>query len=67
MTKLPRDGTPERASNLTFTTEVKKSIAKADLIFLCVATPTKYTGSGAGLAADLVYVESATRMIAEAA
>ncbi|KAL9633950.1 MAG: hypothetical protein Q9164_004388 [Protoblastenia rupestris] len=68
MTELPRDGIPgKRSSNLFFTTEVKKSIAKADLIFLCVATPTKYTGSGAGRAADLVYVESATRMIAEAA
>ncbi|KAG8531341.1 uncharacterized protein KY384_002970 [Bacidia gigantensis] len=67
MTQLPRDGTPDRPSNLFFTTDVKSSIAKADLIFLCVATPTKYTGTGAGLAADLVYVESATRMIAEAA
>lgn len=62
-----RDGVPgQREPNLFFTTEVKKSIAKADLIFLCVATPTKYTGMGAGRAADLVYVESATRMIAEA-
>ena len=68
MTQVPRDGIPGiRSPNLIFTTEVKKSIAKADLIFLCVATPTKYTGSGAGRAADLVYVESATRMIAEAA
>ena len=67
MTQLPRDGSHDRQPNLFFTTEVKKSIAKADLIFLCVATPTKYTGTGAGCAADLVYVESATRMIAEAA
>lgn len=67
MTEPARDGIPGRRSpNLFFTTEVKASIAKADLIFLCVATPTKYTGSGAGRAADLVYVESATRMIAEA-
>ena len=67
MVETPRDGTSERQKNLFFSTNVKEAIAKADLIFLCVATPTKYTGSGAGRAADLVYVESATRMIAEAA
>lgn len=67
MTVLPRDGSPDRPPNLFFTTDVKASIAKADLIFLCVATPTKYTGIGSGRAADLVYIESATRMIAEAA
>ena len=67
MVETPRDGTLERKKNLFFSTDVKEAIAKADLIFLCVATPTKYTGSGAGRAADLVYVESATRMIAEAA
>lgn len=67
MVEVPRDGTPQRPQNLFFSTQVKEAIAKADLIFLCVATPTKYTGSGAGRAADLVYVESATRMIAEAA
>lgn len=67
MVETPRDGTPQREKNLFFSTQVNEAIAKADLIFLCVATPTKYTGSGAGRAADLVYVESATRMIAEAA
>ncbi|MCJ1280572.1 UDP-glucose 6-dehydrogenase 1 [Puttea exsequens] len=67
ITELPRDGAVGRLPNLVFTTDVKNSIAQADLIFLCVATPTKYTGTGAGRAADLVYVESATRMIAEAA
>lgn len=67
MVEVPRDGTPQRKKNLFFSTEINEAIAKADLIFLCVATPTKYTGSGAGRAADLVYVESATRMIAEAA
>ena len=66
MVETPRDGTSQRSKNLFFSTDVKEAIAKADLIFLCVATPTKYTGSGAGRAADLVYVESATRMIAEA-
>ena len=67
ITTAPRDGRPGHPPNLVFTTDVKACIAKADLIFLCVATPTKYTGTGSGRAADLVYVESATRMIAEAA
>ena len=63
-----RDGISNtREPNLHFSTDVKGAINRADLIFLCVATPTKYTGSGAGRAADLVYVEGATRMIAEAA
>lgn len=44
---------------------MKAAIAAADLIFLCVPTPTKSTGTGAGRAADLVYVEKAARMIAE--
>ena len=67
ITATPRDGDGARQPNLHFSTDVKKAISQADLIFLCVATPTKYTGTGCGKAADLVYVESATRMIAEAA
>ena len=67
MVQPSRDGIEgKREANLHFTTDVKEGIARADLIFLCVPTPTKYTGSGAGKAADLVYVEAATRMIAEA-
>ena len=68
MVQPARDGSPGvREPNLHFSTDVKGAIKRADLIFLCVPTPTKYTGSGAGRAADLVYVEAATRMIAEAA
>ena len=63
-----RDGIPGvREPNLFFSTDVKAAIAKADLIFLCVPTPTKWTGTGAGSAADMVYVEAAARMIAEVA
>ena len=66
--KPARDGVGhKRVSNLFFSTDVKGAIAAADLIFLCVPTPTKTTGSGAGKAADMVFVESATRMIAEVA
>jgi UDPglucose 6-dehydrogenase len=54
-----------RGRNLHFTTDIKPAIAAADLIFVCVGTPTKSYGIGAGRAADLRYIESATRLIAE--
>lgn len=56
-----------RGRNLFFSTAVDASIAEADLIFVSVNTPTKVTGQGAGMAADLCYVESACRSIAKAA
>jgi UDPglucose 6-dehydrogenase len=54
-----------RGKNLHFTTDLKPAIAAADLIFVCVGTPTKSYGIGAGRAADLRYIESAARLIAE--
>jgi UDPglucose 6-dehydrogenase len=51
--------------NLTFSTDVAGGIKRADLIFVCVNTPTKTYGVGAGRAADLRYIESVARMIAE--
>jgi len=54
-----------RGNNLHFTTDLKPAIAAADLIFVCVGTPTKSYGIGAGRAADLRYIESAARLIAE--
>ena len=54
-----------RGKNLHFTTDLKPAIAAADLIFVCVGTPTKSHGIGAGRAADLRYIESAARLIAE--
>ena len=51
--------------NLHFTTDIRASIAAADLIFVSVGTPTKAYGIGAGRAADLRYIESAARLIAE--
>jgi UDPglucose 6-dehydrogenase len=54
-----------RGRNLFFTTEIKEAIAAADLIFVSVGTPTKSFGIGAGRAADLRYIESAARLIAE--
>lgn len=55
-----------RNRNLFFTTKVAQAIAEAELIFVSVNTPTKKSGLGAGMAADLKYVESATRMIVDA-
>jgi UDPglucose 6-dehydrogenase len=45
-----------RGRNLFFSTDVERSIAEADLIFVCVNTPTKKSGVGAGFAADLKFV-----------
>ncbi|KAJ3329770.1 UDP-glucose 6-dehydrogenase 1 [Blyttiomyces sp. JEL0837] len=56
-----------RGKNLFFSTKVDDSINEADLIFVSVNTPTKKSGIGAGFAADLAYVESATRRIAQVA
>jgi len=53
-----------RGRNLFFTADVEAAILEADIIFVSVNTPTKKSGIGAGYAADLAYIESATRMIA---
>ncbi len=57
--------TSARGRNLHFTTDIRNSIAAADIIFVSVGTPTKSYGIGAGRAADLRYVEAAARLIAE--
>lgn len=54
-----------RGRNLTFSTNIEEAIRTADLLFICVNTPTKTFGVGNGKAADLKYVELAARMIAE--
>jgi len=54
-----------RGVNLFFSTDVKKGIADADIIFASVNTPTKTKGVGAGRAADLRFIESVGRTIAE--
>ncbi|KAI9881217.1 MAG: UDP-glucose 6-dehydrogenase 1 [Pleopsidium flavum] len=56
-----------RRPNLFFSTNIEGAIAEADLIFVCVNTPTKSNGIGKGAAADLGYVEAATRTIAKVA
>jgi UDPglucose 6-dehydrogenase len=54
-----------RGRNLFFSTDVAGQIKKADIIFVAVNTPTKTYGVGAGRAADLRYIESVARTIAE--
>jgi len=55
-----------RGSSLFFVGKDKfdETIVAADLIFVCVNTPTKKHGVGAGRAADLSYWEMAARAIA---
>ncbi len=52
-----------RGRNLFFSTDVPGEIAKAEMIFVCVNTPTKEFGYGAGYAADMQYVEKTARTI----
>jgi UDPglucose 6-dehydrogenase len=56
-----------RGRNLFFSTAVKEAIHAADIIFVSVNTPTKTFGVGANKAADLRFVESVARTIAEVA
>ena len=55
-----------RGENLFFNTQVQDEIRDADIIFISVNTPTKDYGGGAGKAADLRFIESCARTIAEA-
>jgi UDPglucose 6-dehydrogenase len=54
-----------RNRNLFFSTNIKGSIEKAEMIFMAVNTPTKTEGDGAGMAADLRYIEACARDIAK--
>jgi len=54
-----------RGINLHFSTDLKKNIEEADLIFISVNTPTKTRGIGSGQAIDLKYVEASSREISK--
>jgi UDPglucose 6-dehydrogenase len=56
-----------RGKNLFFSTDVDGAIAKAEMIFISVNTPTKTYGKGKGQAADLKFVELCARTIAKVA
>lgn len=53
-----------RNKNLFFSDKIDESIQKSEMIFMAVNTPTKTEGEGAGMAADLSYVESCAKNIA---
>ena len=72
LTKLPiyEPGLDEvikraRGRNLFFSTDVEKTIANADMVFISVNTPTKTKGLGSGQASDLRWVEACARQVAE--
>jgi UDPglucose 6-dehydrogenase len=54
-----------RGRNLFFSSDISGNIEKAEMIFMAVNTPTKTEGEGAGMAADLRYVEACARNIAK--
>ncbi len=54
-----------RGKNLFFSDDIAGNIQKAEMIFMAVNTPTKTEGEGAGMAADLKYVEACAKDIAK--
>ena len=56
-----------RGKNLFFSTNVDDSIINSEMIFISVNTPTKISGEGKGYAADLKYIESCAKRIADIA
>ena len=54
-----------RGRNLFFSDDIPGNIEKAEMIFMAVNTPTKTQGKGAGMAADLRYIEACARDIAK--
>ncbi|KAE8368672.1 UDP-glucose/GDP-mannose dehydrogenase family, NAD binding domain-containing protein [Aspergillus caelatus] len=53
--------------NLRFSTDIDRAIREAELIMLCIDTPTKGNGIGKGMALDLANTQAAVRTIAQAA
>jgi len=54
-----------RGRNLFFSDDIAGNIEKSEMIFMAVNTPTKTEGEGAGMAADLRYVEACAADIAK--
>ena len=54
-----------RGKNLFFSNEIDENIDKSEMIFIAVNTPTKTSGKGAGMAADLKYVIACAKQIAK--
>ncbi|MEK9517167.1 MAG: nucleotide sugar dehydrogenase [Flavobacteriaceae bacterium] len=56
-----------RGRNLFFSTDIDQAIQASEMIFMAVNTPTKTEGEGAGMAADLRYVEACAKQIGQVA
>ena len=56
-----------RNRNLFFSNNIDESIDQAEMVFMAVNTPTKTEGEGAGMAADLKYIEACAKNIAKVA
>ncbi|HQK99532.1 MAG TPA: nucleotide sugar dehydrogenase [Smithellaceae bacterium] len=56
-----------RGRNLFFSKDIEDAIRRNDIIFVSVNTPTKTFGTGAGMAADLQFVEKTARQILKCA
>ena len=56
-----------RGKNLFFSKDINAAIDRANMIFMAVNTPTKTEGEGAGMSADLRYVEACAKNIAQVA
>ncbi len=54
-----------RNKNLFFSNDIKSAIERSEMIFMAVNTPTKTEGEGAGMAADLSFVEACAEDIAK--
>jgi len=54
-----------RGKNLFFSDDIAGNIEKSEMIFMAVNTPTKTKGEGAGMAADLKYIEACAKDIAK--
>ena len=53
-----------RGRNLFFSTDIDGAIDRSEMIFMAVNTPTKKDGEGAGMAANLKYIEACAKNIA---
>ena len=53
-----------RGRNLFFSTDIDGAIDRSEMVFMAVNTPTKKDGEGAGMAANLKYIEACAKNIA---
>ncbi len=56
-----------RGKNLFFSNDIDHAILESEMIFMAVNTPTKTSGEGKGMAADLTYVEQCAKRIGKVA